>query len=148
MQTVTVQHTIAAPIEQVFDWLADTNNYRQIPLVRTAEVTRTSPDGGQGVGAVRVVTTWAGAKYTEEITRYERPYRWDYRVRSSIPPMRHEGVRMKLRATNEGTEVTWTSTFEVRAPALRGPLTQMLAPVTAFGLRMILWTADRKLTNH
>jgi hypothetical protein len=47
-----------------------------------------------------------------------------------------------------GTAVTWVSTFELKAPMLRGPLTKALAPGIALGFRTVLWTADRKLTGQ
>ncbi|WP_433623868.1 SRPBCC family protein [Nocardia sp. CA-120079] len=47
MRTVTVRRTIAAPIEQVFDWITDAANYRQVPGVLRAEVTRVGIDGGR-----------------------------------------------------------------------------------------------------
>ncbi|MFE9324457.1 SRPBCC family protein [Nocardia sp. NPDC052278] len=143
MRTVTVRRTIAAPIEQVFDWITDAANYRQVPGVLRAEVTRVGIDG---VGTIREVTT-AALKLTEEIVGYERPVRMDYLIRSSIPPLRHESGSMRLRETADGTEVTWGSTFEVRTPVLSGALTRAFTPAVAFGFRTVLRTAERKLTS-
>ncbi|WP_433726836.1 SRPBCC family protein [Nocardia sp. CA-129566] len=144
MRTVTVRRTIAAPIERVFDWITDAANYRQVPGVLRAEVTRAAADGG--VGTVREVTT-AALKLTEEIVGYERPVRMDYLIRASIPPLRHEGGSMRLRTTADGTEVTWVSTFEVGAPVFSGAVTRAFAPAVAFGFRTVLRTAERKLTG-
>ncbi|WP_327095908.1 SRPBCC family protein [Nocardia vinacea] len=143
MRTVTVRRTIAAPIEQVFDWITDAANYRQVPGVLRAEVTRAGIDG---VGTIREVTT-AALKLTEEIVGYERPVRMDYLIRSSIPPLRHESGSMQLRETADGTEVTWSSTFEVRTPVCSGASTRVFAPAVAFGFRTVLRTAERKLTG-
>jgi len=144
MRTVTVRRTIAASIERVFDWITDAANYRQVPGVFRAEVTRAGADGG--VGTVREVTT-AALKLTEEIVGYDRPVRMDYLIRSSIPPLRHESGSMRLRTTEDGTEVTWISTFEVGTPVLSGALTRAFAPAVAFGFRTVLWTAERELTG-
>jgi hypothetical protein len=55
---------------------------------------------------------------------------------------------MRLRETADGTEVTWVSTFEVRAAVVSGALTRAFAPAVAFGFRTVLWTAERKLTGE
>lgn len=75
MAQVHVQRTIAAPPQQVFDWLLDPANLTVSPVFRKAGWAKDS--SGPGVGAVREVIGigyWAH----EQITAYDAPRSCSY----------------------------------------------------------------------
>ncbi|MFE4398000.1 MULTISPECIES: SRPBCC family protein [Streptomycetaceae] len=145
METLTVRRVIAAPIEDVFDWCATTTNYTRSPLILRARLARPGAGAPYGVGAVRV-HTWAIGWFRERVTAYNRPYGFDYTVERSLPPSRHELGRMTFTEVPGGTEVAWTTTFQVRLP-FGAALTRALAkPLIAHTFGRILAAADADLT--
>jgi uncharacterized protein YndB with AHSA1/START domain len=141
-----VRRTIGAPIEAVFDWCVDANNYRSMPGVLRVQVHPADGAEPNGVGAIREMTNLA-ERITEEVTAYERPHRMSYVIRSSIPPQQHDGATLSFQETNKGTEVTWTTSFKLKIPILADVLTRLYAPMLALGVRMFLHAADRRLTR-
>jgi uncharacterized protein YndB with AHSA1/START domain len=115
MVEIHLERTIAAPVEQVFDWLADPPNLAAAPLVLKAGYANDSPR--HGVGAVREavgVGTW----FREEITAYDRPHSYSYLILRSFPPFNHEGGTLTFTASGDGTHVEWLSNYT--HPALAG----------------------------
>lgn len=106
--------TIAAPPEQVFDWLADPANLATAPLALRAGFAKGSPD--PGVGAVREVI--GVAWFREEITAYDPPRSYSYRILRSFPPIDHQGGTLTCTPSGDGTHVDWVSTYT--HPALAG----------------------------
>jgi uncharacterized protein YndB with AHSA1/START domain len=144
---VAVVKTIAAPVEDVFDWMTDSDNYRRVPGVFVARLIRPGTPTPQGPGAMRRVVT-AGMALTEQILEVNRPTLMRYRVLSSFPPMRHEAGSMTFSPVGDGTTVTWVSRFEAASPILRGPASRLLAVAVAAGFRGVLRTADKELTGR
>ncbi|MFJ2836943.1 MULTISPECIES: SRPBCC family protein [Nocardia] len=126
METVVVERVIAAPIEQVFDWCADTTNYERSRWVLRDKLITPGQGAPYGVGAIRR-HTWLIGHFHERITRYDAPRSFDYVVDRSFPPARHEGGTLTFTATPGGTRVVWTTTSEVSVPLLGGPVTRLLA---------------------
>lgn len=144
MQTIIVKRTIKAPIEKVFDLLSDHANYKDFPGVRDSELVKKGKPHKNGVGAVREIdagTAW----FREEITAYERPVRMDYLITKSRPPMEHKGGSVRLEATAEGTEVTWSSTLRIRIPLIGGLVTRLVAPQLAKAFAGTLKNVDKRL---
>ncbi|MFP1154405.1 polyketide cyclase [Mycobacterium sherrisii] len=127
MVTLHVEHTIAASPERVFDWLADPVNLATAPLIFKAAWRRDSPP--PGVGAVREVIA-AGAWLREEITAYDAPRSYSYRVVRSFPASEHEGGTIAVSPLGAGTHVEWSTTYTIPARG-GGKLTERLT-VPAF----------------
>jgi uncharacterized protein YndB with AHSA1/START domain len=108
MVKIHVERTIAAPTEQVFDWLADPVNLAAAPLVLKARYAKDS--SGPGAGAVREVTA-VGTWFREEITAYDRPRSYSYLIVRSFPPFNHEGGTLTFTASGDGTDVDWLSNY-------------------------------------
>ncbi len=108
MVEIHVERTIAAPVEQVFDWLADPVNPAAAPLVLKAGYAKDSP--GHGAGAVREVVG-IGTWFREEITAYDRPGRYSYLIVRSFPPFNHEGGTLTFTGSGDGTHVDWLSNY-------------------------------------
>ncbi|HEY0227329.1 MAG TPA: SRPBCC family protein [Mycobacterium sp.] len=115
MVQVAVQRTICAWPEEVFAWLTDPVNLTAAPLfLRAGWANGVS---GPSVGARREVIV-LGAWLREEITAYDAPRSYSYRVIRSVPPANHEGGTVTLTASGDGTDATWATGYTV--PALAG----------------------------
>ena len=108
MVEIHVERTIAAPVDQVFDWLADPANLAAAPLTLKADYAKDS--SGPGAGAVREVIA-VGAWFREEITAYDRPRSYSYLIVRSFPPFNHEGGTLTFAASGDGTHVDWLSNY-------------------------------------
>jgi uncharacterized protein YndB with AHSA1/START domain len=120
MVQLHVERTIAAPPERVFDWLADPANLTAAPLAVRAGYANGS--SGPGVGAVREVTG-VGAWFREEITAYDAPRSYSYRIVRSFPAFDHVGGTLTFTPSGDGTHVDWVSTYTHPARA-GGKLTE------------------------
>jgi len=112
----TLTRTSSAPIEAVFDRLTDHANYKNMSPLRTSDVVRPGEPEPNGVGAIRRMGL-IGPKQTEEVTVFERPTRFGYRLRSGLPVRDHVGT-VELAQTEAGTHIS----YHVRStPALPIP---------------------------
>ncbi|WP_406210636.1 SRPBCC family protein [Kitasatospora sp. NBC_01560] len=147
METLTVRRVVAAPIADVFDWCATTTNYTRSALILRARLARPGAQAPYGVGAVRL-HTWAIGWFRERVTAYCPPYGFDYTVERSFPPARHELGRMTFTEVPGGTEVCWTTTFQVRLPFGAAVTRRIAAPVIAHTFGRILDAADDALAGR
>ena len=115
MVELQVERTIAAPPEQVFDWLADPAALTAAPGVLKARWVSASSKPGKG--AVRQVIG-LGNWFREEITAYERPRSYSYLILRSVPAFNHEGGTLTFTPTADGTHVDWVSRYT--HPAVAG----------------------------
>jgi uncharacterized protein YndB with AHSA1/START domain len=108
MVEIHLERTIAAPVEQVFDWLADPANLAAAPLVLKSGWAKDS--SGTGAGAVREVTG-VGTWFREDITAYDRPHSYSYLIVRSFPPFNHDGGTLTFTASGDGTQVDWLTNY-------------------------------------
>ncbi len=108
MVTLHVERTISASPDRVFDWLADPANLTAAPLALRAGFAKGS--SGPGVGAVRQVTG-VGMWFREEITAYDAPRSYSYRIVRSFPAFDHEGGTLTFSPSGDGTHVDWVTTY-------------------------------------
>ena len=112
MVEIHVQRTIAAPAEQVFDWLADPVNLAAAPLVLKAGYAKGS--SVPRAGATREVIA-VGTWFREEITAYDRPRSYSYLIIRSVPPFIHDGGTLTFTESRsgatEGTDVDWLTHY-------------------------------------
>ncbi|OBJ05542.1 polyketide cyclase [Mycobacterium alsense] len=108
MVEIHLERTIAAPIDEVFDWLADPPNLAAAPLALKANYAKGSP--GHGAGAVREVVC-VGAWFREKITAYDRPRSYTYLIVRSFPPFDHDGGTLTFTASGDGTHVDWLTHY-------------------------------------
>jgi hypothetical protein len=146
VETVTVERIVAAPIEEVFDWLTTTTNYTGSRWVLRARLARPGGDAPYGVGAIRL-HTWLIGWFRERITTYHPPYDFDYVVERSVPPARHEGGRMTFSEVAGGTRVRWSTTAEIRPPFGATFTRLLLKPVLTRVFGAILDTANTALAR-
>ena len=111
-----------APPEAVFAVLTDHARYDRFDGVRRSELVKSGDPAPNGWGAVRWV--WLGPlRFEEEITAFEPPNRFDYVIRDvRTLPFRHQGGSIRLSPAEGGTEVVWTSVFEIPIPVVGSAL--------------------------
>jgi uncharacterized protein YndB with AHSA1/START domain len=108
MVEIHLERTIAAPVDQVFDWLADPANLAAAPLALKAGYAKDS--SGPGVGTVREVVG-LGTWFREEITAYDRPHSYSYLIVRSFPSFKHDGGTLTFTASGNGTRVDWLTNY-------------------------------------
>lgn len=123
MQTITVERTIAAPQDAVFDFMSNAANFTRSPLVLGQRLAEPGLQAPYGQGAVRILL-WVIGWFRERITDYDAPHSFDYSVERSFPPSEHRHGRVGFAAVDGGTRVTWTTTFRVKFPLIGGALTR------------------------
>ncbi|MFI5781871.1 nitroreductase/quinone reductase family protein [Nocardia sp. NPDC051570] len=147
MQTLTVERTIAAPIEKVFEWFADTDNYSSASAVLHNRLTEPAADTPYGVGAVRQIT-WFFGTYTERITAYDAPYKLGWVIESGFPAIRHQGAEFIFSEVPGGTRVVLKTTAEAAIPLGADFVTRNVGfRVLAAGYRNVLRTAEIAITS-
>lgn len=144
MPTIKVQRTIPAPIAEVFDWLSTATNYTKSPGILSAKLVEPGVDGAFGNGAVREVLSGIGW-FREVISKHEPPHAFDYLIVKSRPPLVHRSGQMRFKETAGGTEVTWTSVFDVTSPIAASVLGRLARAAGAFGFGSVLRAAERDL---
>ncbi|MBV8928392.1 MAG: SRPBCC family protein [Mycobacteriaceae bacterium] len=123
MVTLHIERTIAASPQRVFDWLADPANLSAGPTVLKAGYTKDSP--APGAGAMRQVIG-LGSWFREEITAYDAPRSYSYRIVRSFPPFDHEGGTLTFTPSGDGTHVDWVTTY-THPPRAGGKLTEAVS---------------------
>lgn len=101
----TLNRTTSAPIEAVFDRLTDHANYKHMSPLRISELVQPGESERNGVGAIRRMGL-IGPTQTEQVTVFERPTRFEYRLRSGLPVRDHTGT-VELAETDAGTHITY-----------------------------------------
>lgn len=144
MKTITVRRTIGAPIERVFDVIADHANYKSFPGIKDSKLVREGNTEKNGLGAVREIDA-GKAWFQEEITAYERPRRLDYLIVKSRPPLEHQGGSVRLEPHPGGCAVTWTTTVGVKIPLIGALLDRLLVPQLERGLAGTLRHIEKRL---
>jgi uncharacterized protein YndB with AHSA1/START domain len=107
------ERVIAASPQRVFDWLLDPANLTVSPWFRTA---RWNDSAGPGVGATRELKGF-GFWVHEQITAYDAPRSYSYRVVGGFPPVHQTGT-LTCTASGDATHVDWVSGYTI--PVRRG----------------------------
>ena len=144
MKTITVTRTIPAPIEKVFDLLADHANYKANFGVKESRLVKEGKPDKNGLGAVRYIDS-GPIQFEETITQYDRPRRYDYLITKCSAPLEHEGGSIRLESVGNATKVTWTSVMRVKLPLVGGLLTRILANKIGQAFGSMLKQTERKL---
>jgi uncharacterized protein YndB with AHSA1/START domain len=123
MSEVRLQVELDAPVEGVFDAMADHGRYDRVRPIKESELLREGETDRNGVGAVRKLVVAGGLlRFEEEVTAYERPSRLDYLIIAVNFPVEHDGGSIRFEPTASGTKVLWTSTFRITTPLIGGAM--------------------------
>jgi hypothetical protein len=146
MQTATMRRSVAAPIDEVFDWIADGTNWASVPGMFYARVQPADGPEPNGIGSIREFASVA-SKITEVVTGFERPRYMSYKALSTIPRIDHDGGSITFQEIPGGTDVFWTTTFRITTPVVAGLLTRLYARLFPMGMVSVTRTAERALTK-
>lgn len=103
--------TSSAPIETVFDVLADARRWKEWTFVQRSDVERQGDPPPFGVGTIRRLGTGPGGS-REEVVVYEPPRRYSYTMLSGLPVRSYRAdVELTSRADG-GTDISWSGGFE------------------------------------
>jgi len=135
---ITGHVRIAAPVEQVFDTVADSRNEPSFnPAMTSVELLTPLPIG---LGTrFRVRMGRAGTQMLVELTEFDRPYRLGSRTTSSM--MQTSGA-LTFAADGEGTVMGWD--WQVRPKGLMRMLGPLFGPLGGRMERRI-WTGLKHL---
>ncbi len=125
MIRLRVERTIAAPPDEVFDWLVVPSNLTASRLVFTCRWVKGSSD--PGVGAVRAATA-VGIWLRERIVTYDPPRSYSYLIIRSFPPMVHDGGTLTFAPAADSTHVEWVTTYTIPKYA-GGKMTEAVSAV-------------------
>lgn len=119
MFKIRVERVVHAPIETVFDAIADHGNYHLFPAIDESELISEGSEVANGTGAFRrvrmnIFQVW------ERIGKFERPNLMEYRIEKSKPlPMNHYKGRIEFHAIDaKRTLVIWISEGEAPIPVI------------------------------
>jgi uncharacterized protein YndB with AHSA1/START domain len=106
MAEFVIEDTVKAKPETVFDVYTNHRGYANfINLIRTAELEREGEPAPNGLGAIRKLRL-VGATVREEVTEYERPGRYSYRMLSGLPLDQFDAT-VTFQPAEEGTLVSY-----------------------------------------
>jgi uncharacterized protein YndB with AHSA1/START domain len=146
MRSIHVTRTIPAPVEAVFDRLADHANYDRFRPIHRSELLRDGKPAPNGLGALRRIKVWP-LVFEEEITAYDRPNRLDYLIVKLNVPFEHEGGSIRLTSEGDATHVDWRSTYRIPTPLVGGAGELVFLPLLNRGFRRVLEDVERMTSN-
>lgn len=111
---IEVEDRSSAPIETVFAVVADALAWPDWTIVPRARLEREGQPAPDGVGAVRRFGVWPVVS-REEVTAYEPPRRFAYRMLSGMPIDGYT-ASVDLEPDGTGTRISWRSSFDERIP--------------------------------
>jgi hypothetical protein len=131
VEKIDVGTHIHAPIERVWEFLSDQEGYTFAREVSQAKLLKEGDIDKNGVGALVRVRA-LGFPVTWNIVAYDPPNYLEYRITKVLLPMRHEIGRVDFTSCGLGTDVRWTSLFEVPVPLVSGILGSIIRGVFSY----------------
>ncbi len=107
---IEITHNFSAPVERVFNALADHNNLSNVFGIPVKRIKDGQGDVN-GVGSVRALGV--GPLATQEtVVAVEPNVSIDYKITKFGGPLQNHHGRIDFEDTGRGSRVTWTITFE------------------------------------
>ena len=141
MRNVRVKIHINAPIERVFAEVSDHERFLRADDGTATTLLRAGDTDRAGLGCLREVKVGRRARYVEEITAWQRPSYFEYTIR-------HEVSRLTFTAAAGGTDVEWTSRFEIPIPIIGGFLGAKAEKLYSKAFTGLLIAAKARLETH
>lgn len=118
-QEVHIHEQLRAPIERVFAFFADHQNFVSLFGARCT-VVRAGDDADEpaGVGSIRRIGSGL-LSFDEKIVVFERLARIDYAIVRGGPLKNHLGT-IRFKPSGDGTEIDYLIRFESRLPGTGG----------------------------
>jgi carbon monoxide dehydrogenase subunit G len=116
MFSIKVERLINKPVVDVFNFLADHENYCNFPGVDKSELLEQGQHEKNGLGALRRVSL-GPIKLEERITAFEKPNKLHYQIEKSSPlPFLHDRGEIQLLEEGSQTRVIWLSDGHIDIP--------------------------------
>lgn len=116
MFKIRIEKLVDKPIEVVFDYLADHENYTRFKGITSSVLLAEGAEDKNGTGALREIKSGPVA-FEERITHYDRPTQLHYLIEKSTPfPFAHDKGEISLSAEGDKTRVIWISEGHVNLP--------------------------------
>lgn len=110
----TINRTIRAPAQAVFDAMTDHRAYQDMTPMRKTTLDREGVPAPNGIGAVRRLAL-VGPPILEEVVGYESPSFFAYKALKGLPVREHLG-EVRMREVGGNTEMTYTVSFTALVP--------------------------------
>jgi uncharacterized protein YndB with AHSA1/START domain len=143
MINFTLNRTSTADIETVFDTMTDHRAMADVTPLRKSTLDREGTPAPNGVGAVRRLEL-VGPAIVEEITEFERPNRYVYKLLKGLPVKDHTGTVDLREGATGGTEITYTVTSTPTVPLAGLVLGPVLKKSIADFLKGSIKAAERR----
>jgi uncharacterized protein YndB with AHSA1/START domain len=140
MPTITVEQTVAAPPDVVFDVLTDHRGYAAISPIRGSDLEREGDPAPNGLGAIRTLRLAPGPPLREEITAFDRPRHYAYRLLSGAPVKDHT-ADVTFSDVGGKTRVVYRIETTPKVPGLVAPA---IVAVLRRGTKLLLAGAARE----
>jgi hypothetical protein len=118
MQVVRATARSTAPPRAVWDVVADAPGWSRWGGWKEARIEREGDPPPGGLGAIKVLVSERRPSVTsrEEVTVFDPPTRFGYRLLSGLPLRDYEASITLADAAEGVTEITWRSQFEPKIP--------------------------------
>jgi hypothetical protein len=114
MTRVEVLRQMQAPANAVWSRLIDHENMADWAPIRSARLAREGSPDRNGPGAVRHIRS-LGTTIEEEVTEWQPPSRYQYRLTRGVPIRNHSG-EVAIEPRGDKCCVRWTVEFKPRVP--------------------------------
>ena len=145
MFRIKVEKLINKPAAEVFNFLADHENYSKFPAVDTSELLEHGKHEKNGLGALRRVVL-GGITLEERIIVFEKPKRLNYLIEKSSPlPFLHDVGEIQLSEEGSQTLVIWISEGHINIPIIGSLIfDKIINRQGAAGFKKVLQWIDRQ----
>lgn len=136
LQTIDLTKEFKLPLEQLFAQLSEHENLSALFWPAKVKRVADGSDCRNGVGSTRHLKIPLSPLIVETVTVFDKDERIEYRVTNRAPIKNHLGV-MRFSATDTGSRLHYTITFESRIPLVGGVIKAALAHAIKKGLKQI-----------
>jgi hypothetical protein len=138
----TLRRSVAAPIEVVFDVLTDHRGTAKISAFRSSTLEREGEPPPNGVGAIRVLRL-AGPPIREQVTIFDPPTLFAYKLLSGIPARSHRAT-VELAPQDAHTSLTYRVESFPKLPMPAAAWSAIVRPGITHLLKGIVKESERR----
>jgi hypothetical protein len=133
----------AAPPEAVWQVLADISTWKDWGPYQDTHLEREGDPAPDGIGAIRVYVV-GPIKSREEVTVFDPPRRFGYRILSGFPARDYNSLVTLDAIADGGTNITWRSEFDGKPRGTGWIMRIGMVPYLMFLARMTGRVAARR----
>ena len=134
MQTVRLQKDFTAPVERVFAYLSEHENFGILFAPARVERIRDGDTERNGAGSARRLSFWGLLPFEETVTAVVPNERIEYEITKGSPMRDHHGTLEFTPTGAGGTHLDYTIVFDSAVPGLAAAVAANLRRSVAKGL--------------